>query len=128
MDSKTVTSDRDKRIKKGTGKNVTKIRLNAHRKRILLPKQTHPGCSSRSFKSYLGAAPPLERGIKRTNSLEAGFDGEHRNSPLERGASSTFFKDLEEAGCVARESAPGLDKMLNLAVFGTGKVKYDRMS
>jgi hypothetical protein len=57
------------------GENGTKIRLKAHRKRILLPKQTHPGCSSRSFKSYLGAAPPLERG-----------------------ASFTFFKGLEEAG------------------------------
>jgi hypothetical protein len=85
----------------------------------LLPKQTHPGCSSRPFKSYLGAAPPLERGIKRANSLEAGSDGEHRNSPLERGASSTFFKGLEEAGCVARES---LDKMLILVAFVTGKL------
>ena len=83
----------------------------------MLPKQTHPGCSSRSFKSYFGAAPPLERGIKGANALEAGSDGEHRNSPLERGASSTFFKGLEEAGCVARESAPGLDKMLNLVAF-----------
>ncbi len=43
-----------------------------------------------------------------------------RNSPLERGASSTFFKGLEEAGCVAREPALGLDKMLNLVAFGTG--------
>ena len=31
----------------------------------------------------------------------------HRNSPLERGASSTFYKSLEEAGCVAPESALG---------------------
>ena len=40
-----------------------------------------------------------------------------RNSPLERGASSTLFKSLEEAGCVARESALGLDKMLKLVPF-----------
>jgi hypothetical protein len=40
--------------------------------------------------------------------------------PVERGASSTFFKRLEEAGCVARESALGLDKMLNLVTFGPG--------
>ncbi len=68
--------------KAGTYKNATKIRLKAHIKSILQPRQKHPGCSSRSLKSGLGAAPPLERG-----------------------ASSTFFKGLEEAGCVARESA-----------------------
>jgi hypothetical protein len=30
---------------------------------------------------------------------------------------STFFRGLEEAGCVARESAPGLDKMFILVTF-----------
>jgi hypothetical protein len=44
-----------------------------------------------------------------------------RNSPLERGASSTLFKSLEEAGCVARESVLGLDKMLKLVTFVPGK-------
>jgi hypothetical protein len=42
-----------------------KIRLNVRKKSILLPKQTHPGCSSRPLKSELGAAPPLERGLHR---------------------------------------------------------------
>jgi hypothetical protein len=44
----------------------------------------------------------------------------YRNSPLERGASSSLFKSLEEAGCVAREFVLRLDKMLILVTFGTG--------
>jgi hypothetical protein len=74
--------------------NVTMRRINSHIKSILLPKPTHPGRSSRPLKSGLEAA-----------------------SPLERGASSMFYKSLEEAGCVAPESALGLDKMLNLMTF-----------
>jgi hypothetical protein len=55
---------------------------------ILLPEQTHPGCSSISLKNHLGAAPPLERGIKLAHSLEADIDGALRYSPLEQ----TFFR------------------------------------
>ncbi|MGD2092949.1 MAG: hypothetical protein PVH61_42695, partial [Candidatus Aminicenantes bacterium] len=51
------------------------------------------------------------------NSLEAGFEGEQRNSPLERGASSTLFNSPEEAGCVARGYVLRLDKMLILVTF-----------
>jgi hypothetical protein len=40
-----------------------------------------------------------------------------RNSPLERGASSTLYKRMEEAGCVARGYAVRLDKMLKLVAF-----------
>jgi hypothetical protein len=36
--------------RKVPGQNVTRIRLNAHRKSILMPKQTHPGRSSFSVK------------------------------------------------------------------------------
>jgi hypothetical protein len=39
------------------------------------------------------------------------------NSPLERGASSMLFNSLEEAGCVAREYAVKLDKILKLVPF-----------
>jgi hypothetical protein len=46
----------------------------------------------------------------------------YRNSPLERGASSSLFKSLEEAGCVAREFVLRLDKMLILVTFGAGKL------
>jgi predicted HTH transcriptional regulator len=48
--------------RRGTGKNVTKLSLKAHRKSILLPRQTHPGCF---------AAPPLKRGISLAKFLHA---------------------------------------------------------
>jgi hypothetical protein len=45
--------------------------------------------------------------------------GAFRNSPLERGASSTPFKSLEEAGCVAQGYAIRFDKILKLVTFLT---------
>jgi hypothetical protein len=66
------------------GTNAAKIILYVHSEIISLPKQTHPGCSSRSFRSHLGAAPPLERGIRLVCSLAVGSGGVLRYSPLER--------------------------------------------
>jgi hypothetical protein len=62
------------------------------------PKQTHPGCSSRFLMSHLGTAALSIRefaGLIPSCLLEAG----------------TFFKRLQEVGCVVRESALELDKM-----------------
>jgi hypothetical protein len=114
-------------------------------KSILLPKQTHPACSSRFLKSRLGAVPPLERGLHPGRSsfslkfklgaatplkrgiieisIQYSVFSSFWNSPLERGASSTCFKNLEEAGCVCREPALGLEKRLKLVPSKTKLLK-----
>ena len=51
--------------------------------------------------------------------IEPRIQSVFRNSPLERGASSTLFESLEEAGCVVRGYAVKLDKMLKLVTFDT---------
>jgi hypothetical protein len=51
-----ILSWRD-RFKEMTGKNTIAIRLKVNNKRIYMPEQTHPCCSSGSFKNHLGATP-----------------------------------------------------------------------
>jgi hypothetical protein len=104
-----------KKNKKVPDENVTNLRLKVNNKSIFMPEQTHPGCSSRSLKSHLGAAPPLKRGIKLACFLEIGSDLEIENSPLERGGPPCGYR--EGPGCVVQRYALGPDEMLKLVTF-----------
>jgi hypothetical protein len=73
----------------------------------------------RSRHTPAASQPPLSRGEFKDSArrIEPQVLIVFSYSPLERGASSTFFKSLEEAGCVPWGYVVRLDKMLKLVTF-----------
>jgi hypothetical protein len=67
------------------------------KERLPIFKEEHSGQAK--FPYYTTAAPTNPTARERIKVSTA-----PSHSPLERGASSPFFKSLEEAGCVARKS------------------------